>query len=52
MHKDLSENSRALVEGFVEGIVESVFERGESLGIAREAMIAAFDRKAKELDNA
>ena len=50
MHKDLSNETRALVMGFVQGIAESAFERGESLGITREAMIAEFDRVAEELD--
>lgn len=52
MHKDLSDETRAVVDGFIQGIVESVFERGESLGITREAVINEFDRMAEELDNA
>ena len=51
MHKDLSEEWRGYIEGAVESLAEGLFEDGESLAIAREAWLAAFDKAAEELDN-
>jgi hypothetical protein len=50
MHKDLSDKGRSAIEDSAYAIVAGVFRAGQSLGIAREAMINAFDRAAEELD--
>lgn len=56
MHKDLSDNFRAALDGAVQGLVHGVFEAGQSLALAREHLIASlppvFDKTAEELDAA
>ena len=52
MHKDLTDVTRAEIEGFIPTLVATLHQEGESLVIAREAIINAFDRKAAELDKA
>ena len=49
MHKDLSKWARRLVEADVRDLVASL--EGQSLAIAREAWLAAFDKTAEELDS-
>lgn len=46
MHKDLTERARIDLTDEIEGIVQWLHTGGQSLGIAREAMIAAFDEAA------
>lgn len=46
MHKDLSDEARRLVEALAETAVDAVTRRQQSLAIAREAMINAFDSAA------
>jgi hypothetical protein len=50
MHKDLSDGYRDDIEQAARELAQRMFEQGESLAIAREAMINAFDRAAEELD--
>lgn len=50
MHKDLSDLCRAIVEGMAEGLAEAMMDKGQSLALAREAWIAAFDAAAEKLD--
>ena len=47
---DLSNHHRETLEGGVSKIVQALFEQDQSLGIAREALIDAFDREAEALD--
>ena len=46
MHKDLSNEARGDVENVARCWVATLREEGESLAIAREAMINAFDEAA------
>lgn len=50
MHKDLSEGDRLFIEADTEAMVVDLFHRGQSLAIAREAWINAFDKAAEELE--
>lgn len=50
MHKDLNDRTRSDVEQLAAGIARYVDSMGQSLGLAREAIIFAFDRKAEEID--
>lgn len=50
MHKDLSDEERDELADNIERIVSSLFHSGESLAIARECLINAFDRAAEALD--
>jgi len=50
MHKDLSDTARASIEHGARGIVDALLQTGQSLGLAREAWINAFDKAAAELD--
>lgn len=50
MGKDLSEHSRKFLEWNAADWVHALHQRGESLGIGREAIINAFDKAAEELD--
>ena len=52
MHKDLSDSLRPRVEGLADGMAQSLHAQGQSLAIAREAWINAFDKAAAELDDA
>ena len=52
MHKDLSDNMRQRFETGAAYGAQVAFERGESLALAREAWISAFDKAAEELDAA
>ena len=49
-HRDLSEHYRDWVGDMVKQIVETLNFEEQSLAIAREAMINAFDREAERLD--
>ena len=49
MHKDLSDDCRKGMETFAKAQAEALFERGQSLALARETWINAFDRAAEEL---
>lgn len=50
-HRDLSDGHRAAVIGHAQGMVGALNREGQSLGIAREVMIKAFDEEAERLDN-
>ena len=50
MHKDLSMGGRCLIEGAAQAAVYDLRERGDSMALAREAWLNAFDRMAVELD--
>ena len=52
MHKDLSDELRLVVEALAEAKADSIHSRGQSLALARECWINAFDKAAAELDNA
>ena len=52
MHKDLSDEERECLVESAERTASSAFYSGESLALAREAWINAFDKAAAELDNA
>jgi hypothetical protein len=47
---DLSEEHRAHIEFHVGVMVEALTDDGQSLAIAREAMINAFDEAAEKID--
>ena len=49
-HKDLSEDRRGAIYGSAFGWAGSLHAEGQSLALAREAWINAFDRAAEELD--
>lgn len=51
-HKDLSEDDREHLEYTARLWAQELFAEGQSLAIAREAWINAFDRTAAELDAA
>ena len=51
MHKDLSDEWRLSVENEAKWLARDLHENRESLAIAREAMIDAFDKEAERLDN-
>ena len=51
-HKDLDSKHRPRLEGMAEGVVHVLHASGQSLAIAREAWINAFDKAAEELGNA
>ena len=51
MHKDLSDEWRFGLEEEAGIWARSLHEVGESLAIAREAWLAAFDKAAEELDS-
>lgn len=50
MHKDLSDHWRTVIECAAEHCANFTSIEGQSLAIAREAWINAFDRSAEELD--
>ena len=50
MHKDLSDGWRQIVENAAETTANLTNIEGQSLALAREAWINAFDRAAEELD--
>ena len=50
MHKDLSDTWRNAVEANARNDARVAYETGESLALAREAWINAFDKAAEELD--
>lgn len=50
MHKDLSDHDRAAAECLAEAFAADLHDNGQSLAIAREAWINAFDKAAEELD--
>lgn len=50
MHKDLSDKARDVVETAASGMAIMLSEAGQSMAIAREAFIDAFDKEASELD--
>lgn len=50
MHKDLSDDCRIGTETFAKAQAEALFARGQSLALAREAWINAFDKAATELE--
>jgi hypothetical protein len=52
MHKDLDNAMRATVEAWAEAEADGIHSRGQSLALAREAWINAFDKSAEVLDNA
>lgn len=52
MHKDLSDSFRAATVVGIGAIVGELHRQGQSLAIAREVMINAFDKAAEELDAA
>lgn len=49
-HRDLSEHGRTLVDDFAHDLVLALHGQGESLGIAREALIQLFDGYAADFD--
>ena len=51
MHKDLSEEWRGDVNCWARDLAGWLTQGGQSLAIAREAWLAAFDKAAEELDN-
>ena len=51
MHKDLSDDWRDWLETQAMLLAVSAFHEGQSLAIAREAWLAAFDKAAEELDS-
>lgn len=52
-HKDLSARARAVVYGSAAGLVDALSLCGESLALAREAWIKAFDdAAAKDVEGA
>ena len=50
MHKDLRDDYRPSVEGTARGMAISLHAQGQSLALAREAWINAFDKAAEELE--
>ena len=50
-HKDLSDEWRKDAEGWARNLAGRLTQDGQSLAIAREAWLAAFDKAAEELDN-
>lgn len=52
MHKDLSDAMRVTVEAWAEAEAEGIHSHGQSLALARECWINAFDKAAAELDRA
>jgi len=50
MHKDLRDDYRPSVEGLAMGVARTLHAQGQSLAIAREVLINAFDRAAEELN--
>jgi len=50
MHKDLDMGWRILVEDASRYMSEDLREHGQSIALAREAWINAFDKAASELD--
>lgn len=50
MHKDLSDEWREIVRLRAEMAATNLNEAGQSLAIAREAWVNAFDKAASELD--
>ena len=50
MSKDLSEEHRPRLEGTARGMAISLHAQGQSLALAREAWINAFDKAAEELE--
>lgn len=52
MHKDLNDQWRALVEDEAEYMATDITDFGQSLALARECWINAFDKAAAELDRA
>ena len=51
MHKDLSDEWREVVECDAAMVARNSHVRNQSLAIAREAWLAAFDKAASELDS-
>jgi hypothetical protein len=49
MHKDLSDDWRSVVEAIARNDAQVAYETGESLALARECWINAFDKAAAEL---
>ena len=50
MHKDLSDDWRAIVDAKVRAVVIRLHLNGQSLAIAREAAIKVFDDEASSHD--
>ena len=50
MHKDLSDGYRDEIEQSARELAQRMFEQDESLALAREAWINAFDKAAEELE--
>ena len=50
MHKDLNDEHRPRLEGMAEGVAHALHASGQSLALAREAWINAFDKAAAELE--
>lgn len=51
MRRDLSDEARSRVESLMTLFACDLHDEGESLAIAREAMINAFDAAAEDLAN-
>ena len=50
MHRDLTKEHRHRVQGMAEGMVNALDAQKQSLALAREVFINAFDKAAAELD--
>lgn len=50
MHKDLDDSNRSWIDDIARSMALSLVREGESLDLAREAWINAFDKAAEELD--
>ena len=50
MHKDLRHTARTVVEVSAHCLAQAIAKDGQSLALAREAWINAFDKAAAELD--
>lgn len=50
MNKDLNDAMRETVEAWAQADAEGIHAHGQSLSLAREAWINAFDKAASELD--
>lgn len=48
-HKNLDHEHRPRLEGMAEGVVHVLHASGQSLALAREAWLNAFDKAAAEL---
>ena len=50
MHKDLDDSNRRWIDDIARSMALSLIREGQSLALAREAWINAFDKAAHELD--